>query len=106
MLLGVFWSEQHFKIIFSYDPATGIFIVSPNGEGYYLFVTHFTMQDEIAYIDIRVNGEAVCSLQDMQDATTNDSGNAGCSAVVLLSEDKSHSCVCINNKSVKMSLKH
>ena len=64
----------------------------PSGKGYYLFVTHFTMQDdEIAYICIRVNGEAVCSLQDMQDATTNDSGNAGCSAVVLLSEDKSHS---------------
>ena len=61
-----------------------------DGEGYYLFTSHFTIYGgEYAFIDLRVNGETVyLILVDNQD-TSLDPSNAGCSAVIILAEGRS-----------------
>ena len=62
----------------------------PGGAGYYFFTNHFTVRGgEIAYIDLRVNGEEVCSIRDDNHEAPGDTSSAGCSAVVLLAEGKS-----------------
>ena len=59
------------------------------GEGYYFFTNHFTVNPgDIVYIDLRVNGEEVCTMFDENQQTLGDYSNGGCSAVLLLDEGK------------------
>ena len=77
-------------VLFRYNPTTGVFTVFPGGAGYYFFTNHFTVSGgELAFIDLRVNGEEVCLIRDDNLDSPGDTSSAGCSAVVLLAEGKS-----------------
>ena len=58
----------------------------PGGEGYYFLAAHFTVEYYLDIgIDLRVDGEIVCSMWEDKREIFGWS-NAGCSAVVLLAE--------------------
>ena len=64
-----------------YDPSTGVFTVPSGGEGYYYISTHFVVWGfKYAFIDVQVNGVAVCTAYENNQDDYN--GNAGCSATV------------------------
>ena len=53
----------------------------PGGEGYYYISTHFVVWGfKYAFIDVQVNGVAVCTAYENNQDDYN--GNAGCSAAV------------------------
>ena len=53
----------------------------PGGDGFYYFSVFFLVAPgELAYFEIRINGEALCTAETDQTETTANQGQAGCSA--------------------------
>ena len=81
--------QNIYKIISNnrYDKTTGTFTVPPGGEDFYYFSVFFLVYyDEWARFDIEINEEVLCTAQKDQSETTNDAGQAACSAATYANE--------------------
>ena len=59
----------------------------PGGDGFYYFsVFFFVVADEVAYFDIQINGNVLCTAETEQDDSPTDRGQAACSAAIYATE--------------------
>ena len=78
-----------------YDSSVGEFIVPPGGDGFYYFSVFFLVsQYEVAYFDIEINGDVLCTAQTDQGDTLYEEGQAACSAAIYATEGRYSSVFC------------
>ena len=76
-------------IIYRYDSVTGIFTVPSGGDGfYYLSLFLVVINPKLAYFDVNVNGETVCTAFAEQTDTPDNDGPTSCNALSYLTEGK------------------
>ena len=74
--------------VYRYDSTTGTFTVPPGGDGvYYLSVYLVTPGGEVAYFEIEVNGQALCSaMADLNASPSGDEAETACHGVADIAE--------------------
>ena len=79
--------DEYSRFLCRYDRRTGTFTVPPGGDGYYYFSVFFLVNSgELAYFDIEINGEVLCTAAADQHDTAFDEGQAACSAATYATE--------------------
>ena len=82
-------SQFSLFIVYRYDSTTGMFTVSPGGDGYYYFFTHLTGSNgEFSIFDIQINGETLCAVIVEQEETSGDVLQASCGAATLATQGR------------------
>ena len=71
------------SIIYRYESTTGVFSVSPDGDGFYYFSINLRVRGAIsAGFDIEIYEELICTAySDVTESSINDSEMASCSGV-------------------------